>query len=232
MESPDAWDIGAAAPGVAIELGRELDEVEFGSAFGRWRRQWVERLTLEWWQEKARNKLSPTAFGRKARSWFEAWLNNYFGNRHVARTIIRYGTTDVELVTRLVDAIGEEKKEEAKKRRREEEAHGAGEPVWQLKLDAHLARRALRDGERLNRNLNRGKIELERLSPQQRQVLEDFDAGRLHARVDRANLAYGHGIARTHQFGFLPGENMCRHVPIEVRAHLRTLQTWGDPAAL
>ena len=35
---PDAWDIGAAEPCVAIDLDRELDRTEFGSAFGRWRR--------------------------------------------------------------------------------------------------------------------------------------------------------------------------------------------------
>ena len=136
-------------------------------------------------------------------------------------------------MTRLVDAIGEEKIDEKEnKRKREEEAHGAGEPVWRLKLAAHLARKALRDGERLNRNLNRGKIHWDWLSHQQRQLLEDHAARRLHVRVDRANIAYGHGIARTHDFGFRPGENMCLRIPIEVRAHLRTLQKWRDPAAL
>ena len=75
--------------------------------------------------------------------------------------------------------------------------------VWKLKLDAHLARKALRDGEEL---------------------LEEIHARRVHVPVDRANVAHGDGIARTHDFGLRPGENMCRDVPIEVRAHLRTLQ--------
>ena len=93
-------------------------------------------------------------FAKKTRSWFEAWLKKYLGNRHAARAVIRYGTTDVAVLTCILDAIDEEKKEEAKKRL---DAHGAGEPVWRLKLDAHLVRKALRDGERLARKIQTGK---------------------------------------------------------------------------
>ena len=111
-----------------------------------------------------------------------------------------------------------------KKRKLQDESRGAEEPVWKLKKDAHLARKALREGERLAKKLDSGKIQFDRLTHQQQELLEDFAARRLHVRVDRANVAFGHGIARTHDFGFRPGENMCRDVPIEVRAHLRTLQ--------
>ena len=130
-----------------------------------------------------------------------------------------------------MEAIEKEKTEEAKKRKREEETHGAGEPVWKLKLNAHLARKALRDGERLQRKVEKGQTPWKWLSQFEQQLLEDFDARRLHVRVDRANKAYGHGIARTRDFGFRPGKNMCRDVPIEVRAHLRSLQT-SDRARL
>ena len=75
------------------------------------------------------------------------------------------------------------------------------------------------------KKLDSGKIQLDWLPHQQKELLEEFHAKRLHVRVDRAYVAYGHGIARTHDFGFRPGENMCRDVPIEVRAHLRTLQS-------
>ena len=101
--------------------------------------------------------------------------------------------------------------------------------MWRLKLDAHLARKALRDGERLARKVQTGKTKWDWLSHKERQLLDDFNDRRLHVRVDRANNEYGHGIARTHEFGFRPGENMCRDVPIEVRAHLRTLQISEEP---
>ena len=55
-------------------------------------------------------------------------------------------------------------------------------------------------------------------------MIEDFNSRKLQVRVDQANPDFGHGIARTHDFGFKPGDNMCIDVPIEVRAQLRTLQ--------
>ena len=58
----------------------------------------------------------------------------------------------------------------------------------------------------------------------EQELIEHYNNRKLHVRVDQANLDYGHGIARTHDFGFKPGDNMCTDVPIEVRARLRTLQ--------
>ena len=55
-------------------------------------------------------------------------------------------------------------------------------------------------------------------------LLEDWTAGRLQYAVDEANAAYGHGIARTNDFGFNEGENMTRDVPLEVRAQKRMLE--------
>ena len=98
---------------------RLLGDTEFGEAYGRWRRQWVERITLLPWQEEQRATLSHSEFGRKCRAWFEAWLNNYFGNRHVARSVSRYGTSDAAVLTRIISCIADEK--DTKKRRREEE---------------------------------------------------------------------------------------------------------------
>ena len=53
----------------------------------------------------------------KVRGWFEDFLNNWLGNRHVARAVIRYGTTDVVVLTELLEVIDQEKAEEAKKRK-------------------------------------------------------------------------------------------------------------------
>ena len=69
---------------------------------------------------------------QKVRSWFEAFLNKYLGNRHVARAAIRYGCSNPAVVTELVESIATEKKEEVKKRKLQDEVHGAGEPVWGL----------------------------------------------------------------------------------------------------
>ena len=44
-------------------------------------------------------------FGRKARSWFEAFLNNYLGCRHATRVIIQYGVSQPAVLTHLVEAL-------------------------------------------------------------------------------------------------------------------------------
>ena len=87
--------------------------------------------------------------------------------------------------------------------------------MWKLKSNAHHAREALRAGQRLKKKLDRC----------QKQLLNDMAATVLHVAVDFANKAYGHGIARTNDFGFKSGENMCRDVSMEVKAYLRIART-------
>ena len=219
--SPDTWDTGAGEPGVPIDLDREFDGTEFGVVYARWRRQWLERATLQPWQEEQRQHLSSSDFGRKARSWFEAFLNNYLGCRHVARVIIQYGVTQPAVLTHLIEAI---QKEKAQEREDAEEAHGAEEPVWRLRKAAHVARDALRSARSLSKKVEEGKVPFDALTPEQKETMEQFARRSLHVEVDRANQAYGHGIARTNDFGFREGENMCLHVPIHVRAALRVLK--------
>ena len=135
------WDTGAARPGVPIDVSRQLSGTEFGSAYARWRQQWVGRITLEPWQEDLHKTLPQSKFGQKVRSWFEAWVNQYLGNRHVARAVIRYGCTNAAVATSILGAIETEKVEEAKKRKLQDEAHGAGEPVWKLRATPSLRER-------------------------------------------------------------------------------------------
>ena len=82
---------------------------------------------------------------------------NYLGNRHVARAVIRHGTSDASISTCIVEAVNHEKQEEVKKRKLEDEERAAGEPMWRLKLDAHLARKQLRDGVHLAWKVKIGK---------------------------------------------------------------------------
>ena len=64
-------------------------------------------------------------------------------------------------MTEIVESIATEKKEAVQKRRLQDEVHAAGEPVRKLKLDAHQARKALRDGRRLAKRLERDIIKLD-----------------------------------------------------------------------
>ena len=93
--------------------------------------------------------------------------------------------------------------------------------MWKLKRNAHRAREMLRQGERLCRKRDKDQISWDSLSTRQQHLVDGTINRELHVAVDKANKPYGHGIARTHDYGFRPGENICRDVPIEVRARRR-----------
>ena len=97
--------------------------------------------------------------------------------------------------------------------------------MWKLKSNAHHAREALRAGQRLKKKVDSGMLPIDKLDRCQKQLLNDMAARVLHVAVDSANKAYGHGIARTNDFGFKSGENMCRDVSMEVKAYLRIART-------
>jgi len=44
-------------------------------------------------------------------------------------------------------------------------------------------------------------------------------------RRSRAHKAFGHGIARTNDFGYEAGQNMCKQIPTDVSAALRILKS-------
>ena len=69
------------------------------------------------------------------------------------------------------------------------------------------------------------------LPRKQKMLLEDLASRKLHVDVDKANIAYGHGMARTHDYGFEPGENVRREIPMDVKAHLRQLRSVAGAAA-
>ena len=236
VENPDAWShsAGALQPG-----GREFTHEEFEAAYARWRKQWIQRINLTPKQEEQKNTLSASAFHKKARSWFEAWLHRYIGDRHVARAIVRYGIEDPTVVVRLKEQLDLERQTE-KQKADDDNTHGVSEsvntvdggaePAKSLRKTALKARYALRQAQSLQRKLDSDEISWYYLSQQQRELLDQLVSRKLHVNVDKANKAYGHGIARTNDFGFAEVENMCRNVPMDVRAQLRLLQ--GNPPGL
>ena len=104
-------------------------------------------------QQNLKNTVSANAFNKKARVWFEAWLNNWLGNRHVARAIIRFGLNDPQIVHTLRMEILKEMAEakESVKRKHDDEASGAAEPTWKLRRTAYICRKRWREGRRRQR---------------------------------------------------------------------------------
>ena len=174
----------------------------------------------------------------KARSWFEAWLKKWLGDRHVAKAITRYGVGDVDFVSVLRTVLAQEEREEKKKRKALEidnpapwQQHGAEEPVWMLRQRAQLARKTLRRTQNLMLKVDNGVLDTDYFPYKQKMLLVDLASRKLHGDVDKANKAYGHGMARTDAYGFEPGDNMCTEVPMDVKAHLRQLRSRAGAAA-
>ena len=128
---------------------------------------------------------------------------------------------------KLREAITKEAQDakEAEKRKHDCEGSGAVEPAWKLRRKALECRKLLREGQRLRRKSVEQDFRYDSLTKRQRSLLDDFLNKTLHKAVDMANTAYGHGIARTSDFGFLPGDNMNQELPTDVRAHLQLLQS-------
>ena len=76
-ENPNAWDTGAAEPGVSIDIHRTLSNQEFDNAWKRWRQQWEDRVPLTPEQKKAKRTKSGNAFHKDMRSAFNAFLKNF-----------------------------------------------------------------------------------------------------------------------------------------------------------
>ncbi len=117
-----------------------------------------------------------------------------------------------EFLRELADIKAERRK------RTEDHTHGAEEPVWKLRRTAHQARREWREGRRLS------KLDYWSLNDYGQRLVDDWVCDALSVRMDKANQDYGHGIARTHDFGYEPGQNMNTQIPTDVAAALKLLK--------
>ena len=161
------------------------------------------------------------AFNKMMRSAFLAFLKNFMGEPHVAKFVIRHGVGPADATSLFGEFLEELVALKAERRSRQEERshpHGAAEPVWKLRRAALSARHDWRRGRRLS------SLDYGRLDTYAQRLVDEWWSGALAVRVDRANKAYGHGIARTHDFGFEPGQNMCTQIPADIAAAVRRLR--------
>ena len=87
---------------------------------------------------------------------------------------------------------------------------GAGEPVGdggRSRARAVRAWKAYLEGKRLERK------EYWKLDDRQTSLFNDYINGTLAREVDKASTRHGHRSARTNDYGFAPGQNMCTQKP-------------------
>ena len=194
---PDAWDTSVEEPGIEIDIHRPLTEKEFESAWGRWRKQWQHRTALTDEQQHMKLTKSDYTFNKNMRRYFRAFVKNWMGEPQVAMFIIHFGVGppgDSYSVQQLIAAV------------RDSRDGGAGEPAGG-RARALRARAALREGRGLEHRDYRW------LDGRQKALRDAYINGSLAREVDQANDAYGHGIARTNDYGYAKGQNMCKQKP-------------------
>ena len=91
------------------------------------------------------------------------------------KTLLRVRQAEFEAQSGVYDPSAWDVVEEAKKRKRQEEEHGAEEPVWKLKLNAHKARKALREGRRLSTQIETGIIEWDSLPHDKQELIYHYN---------------------------------------------------------
>ena len=77
----------------------------------------------------------------------------------------------------------------------------------------------------MNAKLEQGRCQYRDLTDRERTLHDEYGSRRLHKLVDEANRAYGHGVARTNDYGFEIGQDMARQSEIltQVTAALQSL---------
>ena len=71
---------------------------------------------------------------------------------------------------------------------------------------ALTTRAELREGRKLHVLVDAGSLQFNDMDARQRQLHGEFVSHELHRKADAANKEYGHGIARTNDYGVAEGE--------------------------
>ena len=198
---PDAWDTSVAEPGVEIDIHRTLTEAEYERAWSRWRIQWQARIELTPCVQDMKENTDPSGFNKKMCANFAAYVKIWMGEPQVVNFIIQFGVGppgDTYPMQQLIAAM------------RDSKDCGAEDPAGDCgrsRRRALQARRALCEGRQLECRAYC------KLNERQMSLCDNYINGTLAREVDEANREYSHAVARTHEYDFGPGQNMCQQGP-------------------
>ena len=98
-----------------------------------------------------------------------------------------------------------------------------------MRAAALTARADFREGRKIVDLVEAGTWKHSELNARQQRLLDEFLARKLHKKVDVANVAYGHGVMHTNDYGVAAGSQMCqtKTVTQRVSAILRLSAGWS-----
>ena len=144
--------------------------------------------------------MSPSAFDKQVRSWFEVWLIMYLDNRRIVRSLVLHGIVDLDIVACIL-----------KRNKKKWRIARFGTSHVELKSLCGIC--VERSSQSWSKNARKRKeLELKKLEDgtlrwlRLRGLVNDYVFGRLHAKDDNANVAYDVDIARKHDLTFQPRE--------------------------
>ncbi len=123
--------------------------------------------------------------GKHAR--FHRHLQRVGGSKQMVEVILFTGRADMELLRKVAHRGAPQPAELLAKR----------PDNGRLKRAAHLAKKTLREGNDLARQVRAGKVDESRLTKGRREMLKNHASGKLQRDANAAIAAYGHGTMRS-----------------------------------
>ena len=210
---------GAAEPGV--DHPGSLSGEELGIAWAMWRMDFLQSPMNS--RQEALKRNDPQGFNKQARSWHAAHVQQLIGDTHVAKALIQHGVPSggLDTVIEIVDTVRKLKKDARGGAAEPAETRGgaaepaeirrrASEEQRALRRRALAARAELREGGKVHGLVDADTVEYQDLDPRQQRLYDEYMSHALHRQVDVANKDYGHGVARTNDYGVAVGEQMCQ----------------------
>ena len=179
--------------------GGRLDETQEKAAYEWLKQEWL----LKWCpnEEKVRDvgllysgvindRGERQKIRRMKNGAFNAFLNEFVGCPHVARIMLKHGFTTSGEFRNLGAAIGDFTTSEEYETRLAFEQRCADEKA-ELKAAAHAARKAHRNGRRIEKKISTGEWNVKDLNQYQWELLGDYQDGSTGVTMRAANLAFG-----------------------------------------
>ena len=163
--------------------------------------QWQAKLERTLGMYETRGGTGHSAFNDKMHANFAAYVKIWMGELQVVKFIIHFGVGppgDAHPMEQLIAAM------------RDSSDCGAEESAVDASKSSRLAleeQRALCEARQLERSAYCKRNEL---GHGHMSLCDAYNHGTLAREVDEANNEYSHGVARTHEYEFEPGQNMCR----------------------
>ena len=184
-------------------LGEDEQKTAYEWLKDEWLRKWCDndKLIRDVGMLKdgvIKNRQEKQKIRQRKHGAFNAFLKEFVGNSNVARIMLNHGFTTASEFRNLLQAMGDFRTSQEYRTRLLEEEQCASQQA-KLRAQAHAARKAHRDGRRIEKKISTGEWNVKHLNQYQREVLGKYQDGSTGVTMRAANLAFGYGLGSQQQ---------------------------------